>query len=95
MDEASGRGKHRFAGQRTCFEGSKVVVKHADDVVNEFFWQCHTLAVGGKVEVDRPFPHLCLSSGGTNPSAEYPSCVAVNSAKIMVPRVPTEFDHFG
>lgn len=39
VNEMSGRSEHGFAGQRTRFEGLKVIVKHAHDLVNEFLGQ--------------------------------------------------------
>ena len=55
MDERASRGEHCFAGQRTCFEGSKVVAEHVQDVVNEFLGQAEAAVVvrgGDRVEVD-------------------------------------------
>jgi hypothetical protein len=55
MDEVSSRGEHCFAGQRTRFEGSKVVVQRIHDVVNEFLGQTHTTVMDrgeNRIEVD-------------------------------------------
>ena len=55
MDERASRGKHCFAGQRTCFEGSKVVAENVQDVVNELLGQAETAVIvrsGNCVEVD-------------------------------------------
>ena len=56
VDEPSGRSKHRFARQRTRFEGWNIVVEHIHGVVDEFLRDAHTAMVGrgaNWVEVDR------------------------------------------
>ena len=45
MDEVSGRREHRFASQRTGFEGLNVVVEHLHGVVDKLLGQAHTPVV--------------------------------------------------
>ena len=55
VDEVTGGGEHRFAGQRTRFESRNIVVEHIRDMVNKFLRESHTpMMVSGRndVEVD-------------------------------------------
>ena len=45
MDEGSGRSEHCFARQRTRFEGSKIIIKHVQNVVDNFLGETHAAVV--------------------------------------------------
>jgi hypothetical protein len=60
MDEVSSRSEHCFASQRARFEGSKVVVEHIRDVVDELLGQTHTTVMdrsGNCLLVQGSIPH--------------------------------------